>query len=353
MNDSGFRKFIERLDDCGLLLKIKDEIDWKYELGAIARKTNRAILFENIKGYPGRRIFVNGLCSYQNVAIALGLEDKEISQRVMARLIQRAYANAIKPQIIRGAQFLENKVTDNIDLQILPIPWWSEKDSGRYLGTWHLNISKDPESGKRNVGIYRMQFLFKNKATVSVSKGSHLAEHIRKAEEKDRPLPMAVAIGVDERLIMCAAASPEYGMDELAMAGGLMEKPVKIFPCITQPLEVPADAEIIIEGYIKPGVRVKDGPFLDYAGITNVNPSAFLFEATCLFFKSDYIFRGTTVGKPGAEDHQLYSILARAGLADFHGSRIRRLIQNYLLRRRAFRLFQYSGRVGFIVRKNN
>ncbi len=353
MNNNELREFIKRLDACGLLLKISDEIDWKYELGAVARKINKAILFENVKGYPGRKVFVNGLCSYKNIVLALGLGDENISPREVAKLIRQAQLNPIEPVIVKDSPVLENRITENIDLQILPMPWWNEKDAGRYLGTWHLNISRDPVSGVRNIGVYRMQFLGQNKATISVSPRSHLAEHIRRAEKHNRPLPMSVAIGVDERLIICAAAAPEYGKDELAMAGSLISRPLDIYRCITQTLEAPADAEIVIEGYIKPGIRVQDGPFLDYAGIININRNAHLFEATGLFFKSDYIFRGTAVGKPGAEDHQLYTVLAWAGLADFHGSRIRRYIQNYLLRHRAYRLFQYSGRIGSIIRSNN
>jgi 4-hydroxy-3-polyprenylbenzoate decarboxylase len=218
------------------------------------------------------------------------------------------------------------------------------------FNTWHLNISRDPETGTRNVGVYRMQIIAPNQTTVSVSPGSHLALQIRKAERKDEALPLAVAIGVDERLVISAASAPAYGIDEYALAGGLAGRPIELIRCATQPLEVPADSEIVIEGFIKPGIRVQDGPFLDYAGIPSTNHNGHLFEATALLFRSNFIFRGTAVGRPGAEDHQLYSVLSHLRLADFHGSRIRHSMQTFLLRRRAFKLFQMTGRIGQLTR---
>jgi len=348
---SGLREFINALEENGFLCRKKYQVDWKYELGAIARAENKPILFENIKDYPGKRIFVNGLSSYASIGLAVGIDSHANNPKSLSKIIRQAFSKPIDPVMIDKSPLTENKITEQINLTVLPVPWWSEIDAGRYIGTWHLNITRDPESKVRNVGIYRMQLLGPKIATVSVSPRSHLAEHIKKAEKLGKELPMAVAIGVDERLIIAAAASPAYGVDELALPGGLLGKPVELFRCLTQPLEVPADSEIVIEGYIKPGIHVQDGPFLDYAGIPNTNPSAYLFEATGLFFRHNCIFRGTAVGNPGAEDHILYSVLAHAGLADFHGSRLRRLIQNFLLKHRAFRLFQYSGRIGSFIRK--
>ena len=129
-------------------------------------------------------------------------------------------------------------------------------------------------------------------------------------------------------------------------AGGLETEPLQLLKCETVDLEVPANAEIAIEGLIKPGERVQDGPYLDYAGKANTNPKAFLFEATRLMFRNNPVFRGTSVGIPGAEDHQLFSVLARLNLVDFHGRRSRQLAQNQFLKKRFFRAFQFAGRLG-------
>jgi UbiD family decarboxylase len=344
------RDFIEAIDERKNLKRIQEKVDWKYEIGAIARETKTPLLFENIKDYPKARLFTNGLVDYGSIALALGIQKDDVRFDDLVKVIRFGFKNPIDPVVGDRPQAFENRITQSIDLAALPVPWWSEIDAGRYIGTWHLNISRDPETGVRNIGVYRMQIVAPNQATVSVSPRSHLALQIRKAEKKNEALPMAVAIGVDERLIISAASAPAYGIDEYALAGGLSGRPVELVRCATQRLEVPFDSEIIIEGFIEPGVRVQDGPFLDYAGIPSTNPLAYLFEVTALFFKNDFIFRGTAVGRPGAEDHQLYSILSCAGLADFHGSKIRHAIQTFLLRRRAFKTFQFTGRIGKFTR---
>lgn len=348
---TGLRDFIAALDERGKLTRVTGEVDWKYQIGEIARETNSPLLFENIKNYPDRRLFANGLADYPSIALAVGIPDEDIRFRDLVETIRRSFNSPLDPVSVENSPALENCVTQGIDLTVLPVPWWSEKDAGRFIGTWHLNISRDPETGIRNIGVYRMQITGPNQTTVSVSPRSHLALQIRKAENRDEPLPMAVAIGVDERIVMSAASAPAYGVDEYSLAGGLAGKPIELIPCVTQKLEVPADSEIIIEGFIKPGVRVQDGPFLDYAGIPNTNPHAHLFEATALLYRNNFIFRGTAVGTPGAEDHMLYSVLSSLGLADFHGSRIRRSVQNFLLRRRAYKLLQLTGRIGKLGRR--
>jgi UbiD family decarboxylase len=347
---TALRDFIQALDKRGKLTRVREEADWKYEIGAIARKARSPLLFENIKDYPKKRLFVNGLVDYASISLALSIKKEDVRSEDLIEAIRRGFTNPIEPVLADSPHVMENRITQGINLGILPVPYWSEIDAGRYIGTWHLNISRDPETSFRNVGIYRMQIVAPNQTTVSVSPRSHLARQISKAERKDEALPMAVAIGVDEKLIISAAAAPAYGIDEYALAGGLAGKPIQLVRCETQPLEVPADSEIVIEGFIEPGVKVQDGPFLDYAGIPNTNPKAHRFEVTGLFFRNDLIFRGTAVGCPGAEDHQLYSLLSCAEVADFHGSRIRHAVQNFLLRRRAFRLFQLTGRIGEFLR---
>jgi 4-hydroxy-3-polyprenylbenzoate decarboxylase len=245
---------------------------------------------------------------------------------------------------------LENIVhATDIDLLKLAVPHWSNQDAGRYLGTWHINVTKDPETGSRNVGVYRMQLLGPKQATVSASPRSHLARHFAKAEKLGQPLPMAVAIGVSESVLMAAAAAYPDAMDEYELAGALQQKAVPLIRCQAVDLEVPADSEIVIEGLIQPGVRVQDGPYFDYTGTPNTNPSAFRFEATRLAFRSNPIFRGTSIGVAGAEDHQLFAFLAELQLVDFHGSRLKQMVQNVLLKRRLFRAFQLSGKMGALL----
>jgi len=347
---SDLRRFIQALEDAGRLVRVREAIDWRFEIGRMTRESRAPLLFENIKGYPEQRVFSNGLCDTGSIALALGLEFGTTRKALIAEAKKRAAA-PVKPRLVETGPVLENIVqTSDVNLLQLPVPHWSNHDGGRYLGTWHINVTKHPETGSRNVGVYRMQLLGPWQATVSASPTSHLSRHVAKAEKQGRPLPMAVAIGVSETVVMAAAAAYPDGMDEYELAGGLAQEAVQLIQCQTVNVEVPAQCEIVIEGLIQPGVRVQDGPYFDYTGKPNTNPNAFLFEATRLMFRSNPIFRGTSIGLPGAEDHQLFAFLAELNLVDFHGSRIKQVVQDLLLKQHFFRTFQFAGKMGAVVR---
>jgi 4-hydroxy-3-polyprenylbenzoate decarboxylase len=292
------------------------------------------------------------LSSVGLIALVLGLDFGQSCEQVIAEAKKRA-KNPMVPAVVELGPVMQNVVrATDIDFLKFPVPQWNTRDAGRYIGTWHINVTKDPESRTRNVGVYRMQVLGPKQATVSTSATSHLGLHVAKAERMGRALQMAVAIGVSETVMMAASAACPYGFDEYEFAGGLEMKSLQLIKCQTVDLEVPADSEIVIEGFIQPGARVQDGPYFDYAGKENTNRNAFLFEATGLMFRNDPIFRGTSVGMPGAEDHQLFSILAQLRLVDFHGRRSKQLVQNSLLRKKLFKLFQFVGRLGEFVGSN-
>lgn len=349
----GLRRFIQVLDDAGLLVRVREEIDWRFEIGGMTRETRTPQLFENVKGYPDGRVFTNGLCDTTSIGLALGLE-LGTTRKTLIKEARRRVLKPVKPRLVETGPVLQNIVrASEVNLLTLPVPQWSNHDGGRYIGTWHINVTKDPETGSRNVGVYRMQLLGPRQATVSASPRSHLSQHFAKAEKEGRPLPMAVAIGASEAVVMAAAAAYPDGMDEFDLAGGLQQEAVQLIPCQTVNLEVPAHSEIVIEGLIQPGGRVQDGPYFDYTGKPNSNPDAFLFEATQLMFRNNPIFRGTSIGVPGAEDHQLFAFLAELNLVDFHGSRVKQLVQGLLLKQKLFRAFQFVGKMGTLVRRRS
>jgi UbiD family decarboxylase len=347
------RQFIARLEEHGRLRRVNSETACKHELGAVARAHSGPILFENIHGYPGASVFTNGLSDIQCVAIALNIAADSRPLTILREIEHRA-SGSIKPTCVSSGEWAQNTLRgDAVELFELPVPQWHPSDGGPYLGTWHINVTSDPETGERNVGVYRMQLLGPRTATVSTAPKSHLAIQMAKAERLGRPLEMAVAIGVPESVVMAASAAFPYGCDEYELAGALEGDSMRIAPCQTTALHVPADAEIVIEGTIKPGVRVSDGPYFDYAGTVNRNPNAFLFEATALSFRNHPIFRGTSVGRPGAEDHQLFAVLAAADLLDFHGRPSKQAVQNLLVQHRLFKSFQFVGRLGTHFKKHN
>ncbi len=340
----GIRDIISILDHSSILSRLKNQVDIYHEIGSITKMNSTPLLFENIEDYPGFQLVTNILCDYSKIALVLGMDVSTHDQKLL-RVFQQRVSETVDPVMIEKGSVEENVLLgDDVDLFKLPAPWWNIADGGRYIGTWHLNVSKDPDTGIRNIGVYRMMVLDSTHTTISVSPKSHLAYHVQKAKSCGRHLEMAVAIGVNEALVIVAASAFPFGVDEYTKSGALCEKPVELIKCKTVDLEVPAHAEIVLEGLIDPGIRVTDGPFLDYAGIPNTNYNAYRFEVTCIMHRNDPIFRGAVVGYPGAEDHILYSFLSQCHLVDFHGSKMRQKVQNYLLQKQAFRAFQLSGR---------
>lgn len=332
------RGFIELLDEVGHLVRVKERVDWRLGVGRWTRARRRPLLFENIKGYPGQRIFTNGLVDANCIALALGFDLGTPPLRLIKEAKKRL-GDPITPTMLSSGPVLDNVIPASVlDILEFPVPQWSQHDAGRYVGTWHLNISRDPDTGQRNVGVYRMQVLGPKQATISASAGSDFARHVARAEARGAELAVAVVIGAPEGTVIAAGAACPAGMDEFELAGALEQKPVELVEC--GHLEVPAYSEIVIEGFIHPRVRVEDGPYFDYYGRPNTNPKAYLFEATRILHRDDPIFRGTAIGKPGAEDHQLFAFLAQLGLVDFHGSRLKQVVQNFLWKRRSFDALQ-------------
>lgn len=345
-----FREFIDCLYGEGLLKRVTEPVDWKYEIGRIARNIKGPVLFDNIKDYNGCRVFAGGFSSVRSIAIAMGI-NKEAGFNELASIVKLRLKNRIVPIVVGSAEKRVVTGGDKVNLYSLPVPWWHYRDGGRYIGTWHINISKDPVSLSRNCGVYRMQLLSSNQTTVSVSPQSHLGKNISVAEKIGKDLQMAVAIGVDEAIVMAGGASVPFGVDEYEVAGALQEKPVELIKCITVDLEVPANAEYVLEGVIKCGVRVNDGPYFDYTGVSNINKNAHLFEVKAITRRTGPVFRGMSVGVSGAEDHLLFRLLTHGRLVDFHGSPLRQRVQNFFLKYGYYRMFQFTGRAFGLLKK--
>ena len=346
------REYIRALSEKNMLNNVNKEVNWKYEIGEIARNAStKAVLFNNISGYKDYKLFTGGLASCAHFSILLQ-SSEVLTKREIIDELRRRVGNPIKPftynKSDEGYIWEEGK---EVNLYSLPVPWWHPRDGGRYIGTWHINVSKNPQTNSRNVGVYRMQIKSRNYATISVSPGSHLSLHVKMAEKINTDLPVAVAIGVDETVVMAGASAIPEGVDEYTIAGAIEKKPLQLVKCKTVDLEVPSNAEIILEGVVRSGIRMQDGPYFDYSGKTNINKNAYCFEVRAIKRKYNPIFRGMSVGVAGAEDHLLFSVLSHLGMVDFHGSALRQKIQNYLLKVGMYRVFQLTGRIGNVRSK--
>jgi 4-hydroxy-3-polyprenylbenzoate decarboxylase len=303
------RAFISKLEAMGELARVKQQVDWKYEVGAWLRHTvdmnppGPALLFENIKGYDkGYRIFSGGLGTTRRFAIALELEPDTPIREVINVYKDRIGAR-IKPILVNTGPVRECvHAGQEVDLFEFPTPWWTPRDGGRFIGCWHGVLSKDAVTERRNLGMYRVQIHARNLCTVGFLPYAHLGHHFSQREEVGEPLEVAVIIGADETIPMVSASGLPQGVDEYDAAGGLRQEPVQLVKCETVDLEVPANAEIVLEGKLYTDRRIPEGPFGEYTGYhggsIRMRP---VLEVTAVTHRKDPIYRGALGGKPPTE----------------------------------------------------
>lgn len=314
------REFIKFLEDKKELVRIKREVDPVLEVteitDRISKKQGPALLFEKVKGSP-YPIAINLFGSYQRMAWALGLNDfGEIGQQFASLLktdpdmkfMQKIEAlfdlyklSTSKPKEVKKASCQEIIKDKDFSLLEYPILQCWPGDAGRFI-TLPLVITKDPESGKQNLGMYRMQ-VFDEKTT-----GMHWHTHhdgavnFRKYAKLGKRTEVAVAIGGDPVTIFSATAPLPYGIEELFFAGFLRGKAVEVVKARTVDLLVPAHAEMILEGYVEPAEERIEGPFGDHTGYYSVAGMYPVFHVTCITQRKDPIYPATIVGKPPMED---------------------------------------------------
>ena len=318
------REFIAALEARGELKRIKAEVDPELEITEITDrvskmegKKNVALLFENVKG-SSMPVLMNAFGSYDRMAMALGVEkldDVADELREMLKLPYISLQNKMSvvtmlPMIKRAINFpkyvksapCQEVVEENPSLDDIPILKCWPQDGGPFI-TLPLVFTKNPATGKRNVGMYRLQ-KYDSKTT-----GMHWhihkngAENFRdtKAKGGDK-IEAAVAIGTDPVLTYAATAPLPRDIDEMVFAGFLRHKSVEMVKCKTVDIEVPAHAEIILEGYVKTDELRREGPFGDHTGYYSLADDYPVFHITAITHRKNPIYAATIVGKPPMED---------------------------------------------------
>ncbi len=304
---SSFRDFLTLLDHVGKLVRVRKEVDTRFDIAAGIRKVSDsdgpALLYENIRDYPGWRVAAGVFATRKLLALALGVPEAEMLQRY--ELLERTL---IPPAPVSSAPVQDVVQTgDAIDLRKLPIVVHSELDAGPYI-TIGVQVAADPETGARNLSIHRMLLLGQKRLTVWAPPDHHLGRMIARAEDQGHGLPIATIIGADPRIVIASQAKAPYGCDEMHIAGGMRGEPIPLVPCKMIPLSVPADAEVIIEGITVPGERVTDGPFAEYPGCYSESKEAPVVEVTCVTMRRDPIYHTCLTGFPFTENHVLIEL---------------------------------------------
>ncbi len=319
------RDWLTTLEKEGELIRVKREVNWYLEIGGIAREvcdtSGPAVLFENIKDYKDTactQLFTGGVATRARVAMMLGLP-KDTGYRELIQVWRERCKKPIKPVVIDSGPCKENILKgDEVDLFQFPTPHWHKLDGGRYIGTWHGVITKDPDTGWENVGMYRQVIHDRNTTSMSVAQGQHIWMHWRKYRPKGQNMPCAVAIGGDPIMpAVSATPVPEY-VDEWDIMGALRQEPVELVKCETVDLRIPASSEIVLEGEILTDAKTfkNDGPFAEYTGYYGAPSQRPVFKVNCITHRNNPIFRGTLEGKPIVEDHMLCSVSHSAMLWD-------------------------------------
>lgn len=325
--------FMRFLEDRGELVRVKAEVDADLEITEITDRVSKnygkALLFENVKGsdYP---VLINSMGSEERMSWALGVEKLEDVERDIADLINMQNYMKI-PSLIKSVPNLmrllavlpwklpikgacQEVIEHDPDLSTLPVLKCWPDDGGKFF-TLPLVMTKDPDTGVQNTGMYRMQIFDKN------TTGMHWHWHKdgREIYDKYRKLggkmPVSVAIGCDPALIFSAISPLPKMIDEMMFAGYLRKRPVKMVKSITNDIYVPADAEFILEGYVDVNEALRlEGPFGDHTGYYSLADMYPAFHVTCITHKKNPVYPATIVGRPPMEDCYMSKATERAFL---------------------------------------
>jgi 2,5-furandicarboxylate decarboxylase 1 len=306
-----FRGYLNYLETKGKLVRVKKEVDIKYEIAAGIRKVSDtdgpALLFENIKGYPEWRV-AGGLYATQKlIALAIGTEDDE---EALTHRYLEFDEGRVKPKLVTTGPVKEVIITEkDVDLSKFPVPIYSELDSAPYF-TAGVEVAKHPDTGKQNSSIHRRIAIGKNRLSIQGPVPQQLGVIIQAGEEKGEGVGVATVIGSPPELSLASQISAPMGVDEMEIAGAMKGDALEVVKCETIDVEVPANAEIVIEGVTTPGDRVDDGPFGEvhgtygqaWYGPGQLSKAAWVTKVTCITMRENAIFQALLTGMPLTEN---------------------------------------------------
>lgn len=328
MHYKSLREFIERLEAEGELVRISEPVSPLLEIAEITDRVSKspdggkALLFENVEG-SAMPVLINAFGSWRRIRLALGVADLESIAREIERYLKIAPPATLMdkakllPMLLQASKFPPKAVSakqascqevvmtgDDVDLGRIPIIQCWPQDAGRFI-TFPIVINRSLDRSIRNVGLYRMQVF--DKTTTAMhwhihKDGAHFFHEYRK---ENRRMEVAVAIGADPATCYAASAPLPYGIDEFLLAGFIRKHPVPLVKCKTVDLEVPAHAEIVLEGYIDPAVMRLEGPFGDHTGYYSQDGDYPVFHVTAVTHRKDPVYLTTIVGIPPQEDFYL------------------------------------------------
>jgi len=333
MAHRNLREFIRALEKHGELKRIPFEVDTELEMTEFADRAVKqggpALLFEKPKG-SSIPVLINSMASMRRMEIAMEVDSvDEVAARIveflemtkqkpegmlgkLKMLPKLAEMGSFFPKTVNHAPCQEVVKTEGFSLLDLPVLKCWPEDGGRYI-TLPMVFSKNPETGKRNCGMYRIQVYDERTTGMHWQTHKQGAEHYRRrlAEGASTRMDVAVAIGCDPATMYSAILPLPPDLDEMLIAGFLRNEAVEMVKCKTVDLEVPAEAEIVLEGYVTLGELRTEGPFGDHTGFYSLADEYPVFHVTCMTHRRDPVYATTIVGPPPMEDFYMGKAIER------------------------------------------
>ncbi|MBW2093838.1 MAG: phenylphosphate carboxylase subunit beta [Deltaproteobacteria bacterium] len=313
------RDFIAQAEAEGMLKRIKAEVDWDLELSHIAKLNEEqqgpALLFENVKGYDSP--VITSVCTTTERLALIMNEPRESTLVDLMKVWVDKHQNAIPPTFVETGPCKENKMMgDEVDLFKFPAPKFYPLDGGRFFGTAHFVVTRDPESDWVNIGTYRLQLLDKNHLGTQFIKGKHSDIMLKKYQAMGKPMPVCVVVGCDPLLFLMGAARLSAFESEYDFAGSIRGEPIEVVKAETNDLPVPASAEIVVEGEVDADKFMEEGPFGEYTGYysgVGTDPRNYI-DVKCITYRNNPVFWGTTVGRAVTDTHMTMALTYGATL---------------------------------------
>ncbi len=323
------RDFIRALDRSKELKRIPFEVDPYLEITEFADRSVKnggpALLFEKPKG-SSVPVLINAFASMRRMQIALEVDSvQEIADRIVDLLETRmpagflaklkmlpklAEVGSFFPKIVSDGPCKEWIRRDGFSLKEFPVLHCWPGDGGPFI-TLPMVFSKNPDTGKRNCGMYRMQVFDDRTTGMHWQTHKQGAEHYRRQPGTSKRMDVAVAIGADPATMYSAILPLPPDLDEMMIAGFLRGRPVQMVKCETCDIEVPANAEIVLEGYVELGELRREGPFGDHTGFYSLDDDYPVFHVTCITQRKEPVYPATIVGPPPMEDFYMGKAIER------------------------------------------
>ena len=305
--DQSIRGYLANLEQQGELVRFQKKVDPLENLTAIGWKTydrlGKASLFDNLTGFPGWQVCNQIITDRRKWGIGLGVEEGEVIETFNQRVKE-----PIEPVMVNKTEAPVKELIyqgDEVNLAKLPAAWTSELDPGPFIASG-MAIIKDPDTGIRNMSIHRQQIMGKNRTGYLICPRQALRIY-QKYQERNQPMPVAMVIGAHPAIYFSSSYTAPYGVDELTIAGALMGEPVRLVKCETIDIEVPAEAEIILEGQIPPDALTPEGPFGEGSGGYAMEGFTQYLDVNAVTRRKQPIFYAMQCGAPMTDTQALVS----------------------------------------------